>query len=50
MVFADDVRSRGGTLLVARGHTVTQGLIERMKNMPGQVREPLRMIVEGGQA
>jgi len=48
MVFADDVRSRTNTLLVARGQTVTQGLIERMKNLPtGQVREPIRVMVEG---
>ena len=48
MVFADDVRSRTNTLLVARGQTVTQGLIERMKNLPpGQVKEPIRVLVEG---
>jgi len=46
MVFVDDVRSRGGTLIVARGHAVTQGLIERMKNFGGQIKEPLR-VVEG---
>jgi len=48
MVFAEDVRSRSNTLLVARGQTVTPGLIERMKNLPtGQVREPIRVHVEG---
>ena len=48
MVFAADVRSRTNTLLVARGQTVTQGIIERMRNLPpGQVREPIRMLIEG---
>ncbi len=48
MVFAEDVRSRTNTLLVARGQTVTQGIIERMKNLPpGHVKEPIRLFVEG---
>jgi hypothetical protein len=48
MVFADDVRSRTNTLLVARGQTVTPGIIERMRNLPpGHVKEPVRMLIEG---
>lgn len=48
MVFAEDVRSRTSTLLVARGQTVTHGLLERMRNLPpGQVREPIRVLVDG---
>ena len=46
MVLADDVRLRVGTLLIARGHPVTQSLIQRMKNMPpGTIREPIKVDV-----
>jgi response regulator RpfG family c-di-GMP phosphodiesterase len=46
MVLADDVRLRTGTLLITRGHQVTQGLIQRMKNMPsGTIREPIKVDV-----
>jgi len=45
MTLADDVRTTAGGLLVARGHTVTDQLIERLANLrTGQVREPLRVI------
>jgi len=46
MVLAEDLRSRAGLLLVARGHGLTQSLLERMKNL--QVREPVRVVAEGG--
>ena len=45
MTFAEDVRHRGGTLLIARGYKVTTALLERLAHIPrGQVREPLRVI------
>jgi response regulator RpfG family c-di-GMP phosphodiesterase len=45
MTLADDVRTLAGGLLVARGHTVTEQLIERLANLrAGGVREPLRVI------
>jgi response regulator RpfG family c-di-GMP phosphodiesterase len=47
MILASDVRSDSGGLLIARGHTVTDQLIERLLNLRvGSVREPV-MIVEG---
>jgi response regulator RpfG family c-di-GMP phosphodiesterase len=33
MVFAEDVRTKSGALLVTRGHEVTPGLIERIYNL-----------------
>lgn len=48
MVFAEDVKSSGGTLLVPRGFEVTAGFIERARNFrPGTLREPLRVVVPG---
>ena len=45
MTFAEDVRHRGGTLLIARGYKVTTALLERLAHIPrGQVHEPLRVI------
>ena len=45
MTFAEDVRHRGGTLLIARGYKVTPALLERLAHIPrGQVRVPLRVI------
>jgi response regulator RpfG family c-di-GMP phosphodiesterase len=45
MTLADDVRTLAGGLLVARGYTVTDQLIERLENLnAGGVREPLRVI------
>jgi CheY-like chemotaxis protein len=44
MTFADDVHTREGVLLVARGHAVTAALVERFDNYGhGFVREPLRV-------
>ncbi|MGO9972369.1 MAG: HD domain-containing phosphohydrolase [Solirubrobacteraceae bacterium] len=46
MQLADDVRSGSGSLLIARGQTVTGPLIERIENHAGGfVREPLRVLV-----
>lgn len=40
MVFAEDVRSKTGILLAARGFEVTEGFIERVRNLrPGSVPE-----------
>ncbi len=45
MLLVDDVRSVSGSLLIARGHTVTDQLIERLVNLgPGAVREPLLVL------
>jgi response regulator RpfG family c-di-GMP phosphodiesterase len=45
MTLADDVRTLAGGLLVARGYTVTEQLLERLANLrSSQVREPLRVI------
>jgi len=55
MVLADDVRNRGGSLLVARGQPVTDQLIERLVNLGSDaVREPITVFdpaagsLEGG--
>lgn len=45
MTFAEDVRSTGGVLLVARGQRVSDQLIDRLANLsPGFVHEPLRAV------
>jgi response regulator RpfG family c-di-GMP phosphodiesterase len=47
MTFADDVRHRSGTLLIARGYKVTGALLERLSHVSrSEVREPLRVIVD----
>lgn len=44
MTLAEDIRSVGGVLLVARGRPVTEQLIERLRNVSdGFVQEPLRV-------
>jgi response regulator RpfG family c-di-GMP phosphodiesterase len=46
MVFLDDVKTTSGMLLVARGFEVTQGFLERLRNLKaGTVKEPLRVVV-----
>jgi response regulator RpfG family c-di-GMP phosphodiesterase len=49
MTFAEDVLCTAGSLLIARGQTVTDELIERLENLgPGFVSEPLLVLdVEG---
>jgi response regulator RpfG family c-di-GMP phosphodiesterase len=50
MVFVDDVKMHNGMLLVARGFEVTPGFLERIRNMkPGTVKEPLRVLLKGGE-
>ncbi len=47
MVFAEDVKTAAGTLLIARGFTVSYALMERLRGLPpGHAREPVRMLVE----
>ncbi len=47
MVFAEDVKTAAGTLLIARGFTVSYALLERLRGLPaGHAREPVRMLVE----
>ena len=47
MIFAEDIRTKSGTLLVARGFEVTGSFIERAKNFrAGTVKEPMRVIVK----
>lgn len=43
MVFAEDVKSRSGALLIARGHEVTASLLERIQNGSSDlgIQEPL---------
>jgi response regulator RpfG family c-di-GMP phosphodiesterase len=43
MVLAADLFSKAGVLLVARGYTVSTGLVERLKNLGQGVREPIRV-------
>jgi len=47
MRFAEDVRTRKGVLLIARGQEVTVGLLERIRNFSEHlgVKEPVWMIV-----
>ncbi len=42
MILAEDVKTEGGVLLVARGHEITARFIERIRNFPP---EPLRLHV-----
>jgi response regulator RpfG family c-di-GMP phosphodiesterase len=45
MMLADDVRSDAGALLIARGHTATDQLIARLRNLRiGSIREPLMVV------
>jgi response regulator RpfG family c-di-GMP phosphodiesterase len=46
MFLAQDIMSTTGLLLVARGHEVTPGLLNRLRNLPpGGLREPLVVFV-----
>jgi response regulator RpfG family c-di-GMP phosphodiesterase len=46
MVFADDVKTRKGLLLIARGQEVTSSLMQRLQNFDSEVgvRQPLRIV------
>jgi response regulator RpfG family c-di-GMP phosphodiesterase len=47
MVFDEDVKTVDGALLSARGHEVTAGLIERIRNFSAEegVKEPIRVVI-----
>jgi response regulator RpfG family c-di-GMP phosphodiesterase len=49
MVFAEDVKSSKGLLLIARGQEVSPSLLERVRNFSSElgIREPIRMVVRG---
>lgn len=49
MVFAQDVLTLQGVLLIARGQEVGASLLERIRNLSGTVlvREPLRVVLPG---
>lgn len=48
MIFAEDVLSSKGLLLIARGHGVTASLLERIQNslLDHGIREPVQMILK----
>ena len=47
MVVAADVRTKGGALLVARGHAVTTGLVARLANFAGELSiKTVRVLVK----
>lgn len=50
MVIAEDVKTRTGVLVIARGQEVTESLSERVRNLPRIVGvvEPVRVLVRGG--
>jgi response regulator RpfG family c-di-GMP phosphodiesterase len=48
MVFAEDVRTKSGALLVTRGHEVTPGLLERLYNLQDIRTLPVVKIVMAG--
>ncbi|HTV60037.1 MAG TPA: HD domain-containing phosphohydrolase [Verrucomicrobiae bacterium] len=52
MVFAEDVRSSKGLLLIARGQEVTASLLERIQNSMADhaIREPVQMILNKDEA
>jgi response regulator RpfG family c-di-GMP phosphodiesterase len=48
MVFAEDVKTRTGALLIARGHQATRGTLKRIRSLsPGVgVKEPIKISVQ----
>jgi len=50
MIFAQDVRTATGALLVSRGYEVTRGFLERARNFRGGgVAEPLHVLLNNAQ-
>ena len=45
MVLAADVRSKGGVMLVARGHAVSETLLSRLRSFTGGIAEPIKVAV-----
>jgi response regulator RpfG family c-di-GMP phosphodiesterase len=50
MLLVEDVRNRAGVLLVARGHTVSAGLLMKLQNLGPALREPIKVAAPMGQA
>jgi response regulator RpfG family c-di-GMP phosphodiesterase len=48
MQLAEDLRSRTGVLLVARGFVVSQGLLMKLQTLEAGVREPIKVVVAAG--
>jgi len=49
MIFMDDVKMTGGTLLAARGYEVTRSFVARAHNFrAGMIREPVRVLIPSG--
>ena len=46
MVLVEDVRNRAGVLLVARGHTVSPGLLMKLQNLAPSVKEPIKVVAK----
>jgi response regulator RpfG family c-di-GMP phosphodiesterase len=49
MQLAEDLRSRAGVLLVARGFVVSQGLLMKLQNLSPGPKEPIRVVVAAPQ-
>lgn len=46
MVFAEDIKTTTGVLLVPGGYEITTSFIERLRNLrPGTVKEPVKIVV-----
>lgn len=45
MVLVEDVRNKAGVLLVARGYTVSPGLLIKLQNLAQNIREPIKVAV-----
>jgi response regulator RpfG family c-di-GMP phosphodiesterase len=48
MLLAEDVRNRAGVLLVARGYSVSQGLLMKLQNLAPAVKEPIKVVIPVG--
>ncbi len=49
MLLVEDVRNRAGVLLVARGHTVSAGLLMKLQNLGPALKEPIKVAAPVGQ-
>jgi response regulator RpfG family c-di-GMP phosphodiesterase len=50
MVLAADLRSKGGVMLVARGHVVSEALLSKLKGFTGGIAEPVKVLVSAARA
>lgn len=47
MILAEDIKTRDGTVLVARGQEVTHGVVLRVRNRPpGYLKEPFMVVLQ----